>query len=73
MKARPSDFRKASKAPLRESLGIPVLKTTSKPAPSAKAKNKIDIAYDIDSLEKLVDTFEQREGRLKAALKGDAR
>lgn len=66
MKAKPSDFSKSSKKiPLRDSLGVPVLAVTSKKAPNRKAKTKIDVAYGIDSLEKLVETFEQREGALK--------
>jgi hypothetical protein len=54
---------------LRKSLGIPVLSVTSDAAPSPQAKSKIDVAYGIDSLEKLIDTFEQREGALRE-LKG---
>ena len=69
MKAKPSDFSKSSKVPLRKSLGIPVLSVTSDEAPSQQAKSKIDVAYGIDSLEKLIDTFEQREIPLRE-LKG---
>ncbi len=64
MKAKPSDI-KASNRPLRESLRIPVLKVTEKASPSSKARNKGDISYGVDSLEKLINTAEGRAGSLK--------
>jgi hypothetical protein len=65
MKAKPSDFAKSSSGSLREALKIPSLRVSAKPAPNTKEGRRDDIAYGVNSLEKLVDAFDERQRALR--------
>ena len=62
---KPSEFATPAGGDLRKHLSIPSLKVTPKAAPNEKEKRRHDIAYGVDSLEKLVDAFDRRERPLR--------
>ena len=65
MKAKPSDFAKSS-GTVRQMLNIPTLKVSAKASPPATEKRGADVAYGIDTLDKLVNVFDERERTLKS-------
>jgi hypothetical protein len=67
MKPKPSDFAKAQPGSLRDRIDLPTLKVSARPSPGSSAA-PADKAYGIDSLDKLVDAFDERVRILKKSL-----
>lgn len=65
MKAKPSDFAKPGSGSLRQLLKLPSFKVTAKRAPTATTDPEDEVSYGIDSLDKLVDAFDERQRALK--------
>lgn len=64
MKSKPSDFAKARPGSLREAIDLPTLKVSFKGS-GGKDRKSVDKAFGIDSLDKLVDKFDERQRSLK--------